>query len=460
MMSFGPASESALDDQVAADLTGLAAVASAHYQAGRLADAEEVYRAALAAAPDNAAIMLNLGVIAAALGRHQAAIDLFDTVIARKPRYVSAYYNRALACLTLGRCRAAIDDLSRVCRLQPEHYDAHRALGFLWLAEGDKGRALDHFARTYELRRGDDRSNLAAKSLTHATRDKLLHDAEQFRFLAGMRDGQHFAALARAYENIAREFPERLEKLSDGQIGRLGEDYNRPINLRAAPEIAGGAINPRHDLGVLLDGFRTNRAGAAYFDDLLTAEALKRLKSFLLESTIWHDFSHIGGFVASYLEDGLACPLILQIADEIRNVFAELLARQSLTQAWAFKGLKPASAIDVHADDGAFTVNFWITPNAANLKPDRGGLIVSLIPPPDDWGISGYDIDRKGILSILDQAPESRLKVPYKENRAVLFQSRLFHWSDVPEFASGYDNRRINLTFIYGRHGITAAQAA
>lgn len=460
MMSFNPSSEDAVDDQAAADLTGLAAVAAAHYHAGRLADAEEVYQAALAAAPGNLSVMLNLGVTAAALGRHRDAIALFDTVIARKPRYVAAYYNRALACLALGRCKAAIDDLSRVCGLQPEHYDAHRALGFLWLAEGDKGRALDHFARTYELRRGDDRSNLAAKSLTHATRDKLLHDAEQFRFLAGMRDGQRFSALARAYEDIAREFPECLETLSYRQIDRLGDDYNGPINLRAAPEIGGGAINARHDLGVLLDGLRANRAGAVYFDELLTADALKRLKSFLLESTIWHDFSHIGGFVASYLEDGLACPLVLQIADEIRCEFAELLAQQSLIQAWAFKGLKPASAIDVHADDGAFTVNFWITPNAANLKPDRGGLVVSLIRPPNDWGISGYDIDQKRIFAFLEQAPGNTLSVPYKENRAVLFQSRLFHWSDAPEFASGYDNHRINLTFIYGRHGMTAAQAA
>ena len=460
MMSFGPRNENAADDLAAADLTGLAAVASAHYQAGRLADAERAYQAALAAAPDNLAIMLNLGVIAAALGRHRDAIALFDAVIARKPRYVAAYYNRALACLALNRCRAAIDDLSRVCGLQPEHYEAHRTLGFLWLEAGDRGRALDHFARTYELRRGDDRSTLAAKSLTHATRDKLLHDAEQFRLLAGMHDGQRFGALARAYEDIGRDFPERLEALSDRQIGRLGEDYNRPINLRGAPELAGGAVNPRHDLGVLFDGFRANRAGAVYFDDLLTAEALKRLKSFLLESTIWHDFSHIGGFVASYLEDGLACPLILQIADEIRSVFAELLAQQSLTQAWAFKGLKPASAIDVHADDGAFTVNFWITANAANLNPDRGGLVVSLTPPPDDWSVSGYDIDQKRILSFLDQAPESRLTVPYRENRAVLFQSRLIHWSDAPEFASGYDNHRINLTFIYGRHRTAATQAA
>jgi tetratricopeptide (TPR) repeat protein len=436
------------------DLAALAAAADAHFQAGRLDQAEVAYRAALMMAPCNGAIMHNLGAIAAMRGDYRAAVAHFDEAIARDPRAAAAHYNRALALLSLGERRAAIEGLSRVCALQPERYEAHRALGFLWLAEGNRGRALDHFARTYELRRGDDRSNLAGKSLTHATRDKLLHDAEQFHFLAKQaRNGQRFTALARTYEDVARNFTHQLEMLSEQQLVRLGEDYNCPIHLRAAPEVAGRAVSERSDLGVLIDGFRASAAGAIYFDDLLTPEALKRLRSFLLESTIWHDFSHIGGFVASYLEDGLACPLILQIADEIRSTFAELLAEHPLTQAWAFKGLKPASAIDVHADDGAITVNFWVTPSEANLKPESGGLVVSLVPPPEDWQMSDYGTDQKRIVAFLEQRPHERLKVPYHDNRAVLFSSRLFHWSDSPEFASGYQNQRINLTFLYGRHG-------
>jgi len=451
-MSSADSSEREDFDRPATDMAGLAAAAAAHYQAGRLPDAEAAYRAALAADPGNPAVMQNIGVIAAALGRYRDAIELFDEAIALRPRSVAAHYNRALALLALGERRGAIDALSRVCALQPDHYDAHRSLGFLWLAEGERGRALDHFARTYELRRGEDRSNLAGQSLTHTTRDKLLHDAEQFRYLAaGNRDDGRFGALARAYENLARDFPERLEKLSDRQSERLGGDYNSLIALRAAPEVVGSAINPRRDIAALVEGFRASRAGAIYIDDLLAPEAYKRLKAFLLESTIWHDFSHIGGFVASYLEDGLACPLILQIADEIRGAFAGLLAGHPLVQAWAFKGLKPSSTIDVHADDGAISVNLWITPSAANLKPERGGMVVGLVPPPQDWRMQGYEADQKRIVSFLEQTPQDRLRVPYRENRAVLFQSRLFHWSDAPEFAPGYENHRINLTFIYGR---------
>src|SRR5438477_5294024 len=177
--------------------------AVAHHEAGRLDQAEAAYRDALGFAPGHPAVTHNLGVIAAAKGRHREALAHFDAAIAAEPQYASAHYNRASALQALGQSRDALQSFARVCAFDPGHYDAHRALGFLWLAEGDRGRALDHFARTYELRRGEDRTGIAVKSLTSTTRDKLLHDSEQFRFLARRRrDSQRFEMLARTYAEV------------------------------------------------------------------------------------------------------------------------------------------------------------------------------------------------------------------------------------------------------------------
>ena len=194
---------------------------------------------------------------------------------------------------------------------------------------------------------------------------------------------------------------------------------------------------------------RFDKDQAVYFDDLLTWQALSRLKRYLIESTIWHDFGHIGGFVASYLEDGLACPLMLQIADELRRAFPAVLGGHALCQAWAFKGLRPQAAVDVHADDATVSVNFWVTPTDANLNPGQGGLVVCRAPPPEGWEIKDYDADRERIVTFLEQKAGDSLVVPYRQNRAVLFRSRLFHHSDRPEFSSTYENHRINLTFLY-----------
>jgi hypothetical protein len=428
----------------------LVADAIAHHQARRLDQAEAAYREALGVSPGHPAVMHNLGVIAATQGDHRSAIGHFDRAIAANPEYASAHYNRASAFQALGRTQEAIDSFSRVCAIEPGHYDAHRALGFLWLAEGERGRALDHFARTYELRRGEDRSGIAAKSLTWAARDKLLHDAEQFRYLAGRRrDRQRFETLARNYEEVAKHVSNQAAPLSGEQLDTLGEDYNTAINICSMPELAGPAASHRPDRVALTQRFRETRA--VWFDDLLTPPAFAGLQRYLLESTIWHDFSHIGGFVACYLEDGLACPLLLQIVDEIRRALPELLGKHPLTQAWAFKGLKAKAAIDAHADDAAISINFWVTPDPANTNSDRGGLVVCRVPPPAAWQVKDYDEDKDAVAAFLQRHAGDNLIVPYRENRAVLFESRLFHRSDSPEFATGYENHRINLTLLFGR---------
>jgi tetratricopeptide (TPR) repeat protein len=427
----------------------IVAAASAHFQAGRPAEAESDYRAALSIVPGDAVVRHNLGVAIAAQGHHRAAIDCFDEALKSDSSFAAAHYNRAVALLKLGETQEAMNAFGRTAAVEPEHYEAHRALGFLWLSLGCRGRALDHLARTYELRRGDDRTTIALRSLTMTTRHKLEHDAEQFRYLSQRtRERLRFELLARSYRAVAEQVANDVTALSDAQIDVLGGHYNTPIHLCAVPEVAGRAVNEPADRAAQTAEF--DERGAIFVDDLLTPEALYSLRQFLLESTIWHDFSHIDGFVASYLEDGLACPLLLQIADDLRRAFPDILGAHRLSQAWAFKGLRAQSSIDVHADDAAVSVNFWVTPTQANLGLGRGGLVVCLAPPPDGWDIKDYDTDQGRIVTFLEQMADNSLVVPYRQNRAVLFRSRLFHHSDRPEFAPGYENRRINLTLLYG----------
>ena len=434
-------------------INALFADAMTRHKAGHLLEAEAAYGAILSILPGHVLVTHNLGVIAAAKGQIDTAIHLFDEVIVREPAYALGHYNRAAALQTLGKVQEAIKGFTRVCALEPGHYDAHRALGFLWLAEGERGRSLDHFARTYELRRGDDLQDPEARSLTHSTRAKLQHDAEQFLFLTnGRHDRVRFDSLARAYSAVAAGFPEEPVRLSDQQLEMLGGEYNTAIAIGDAPELPGGAVNRRADADSLTQSFLNASPGVVYFDELLTPRAFESLRRYLLESTVWHDFGHISGFVAAYIEDGLACPLILQIADELRRLFPGLLAVHPLSQAWAFKGLHPDSAVDIHADDAAISVNFWLTPTEGSLNQDQGGLVVYRTPPPRDWPIVEYREDKKRIAAFLEQNAARTLTVPYRANRAVMFESRLFHHSDRPYFSATYENHRINMTLLFGRH--------
>jgi hypothetical protein len=394
--------------------------------------------------------MHNLGIVAAGAGDPTRAIEWFDRVIAAEPGYAAAHANRAVALLKLGRPHEAIPGFQRAASLEPDNYVAHRELAFLFLAAGKRERGLDHFARTYELRRGEDRTAIARQSLNHANRCKLKHDAEQFGYLANVRrDGARFEMLARNYAAKARALPAGLVKLTPIDIDAIGENYNTAINVAEAPEIDDGAVNRALDRSDIVERFE--RTGIAAFDEFLSTRAFALLRDYLLRSTIWHDFSHIDGFVATYLEDGLACPLILQIADELRTAFPKLLSQHPLMQAWAFKAVDPAGAVDIHSDDGAVSINFWMTPTEASRgAPERNGLGLCLTPPPEDWRVRDYETDKTRAKAFLAEHASAVDIVPYRANRAVLFKSRLLHWSDAPEFAEGYENHRINVTLLFG----------
>jgi hypothetical protein len=121
-----------------------------------------------------------------------------------------------------------------------------------------------------------------------------------------------------------------------------------------------------------------------------------------------------------------------------------------LSQAWAFKAVRPDAGVDAHVDDGAVSINFWTTPTEANANPAGGGLSVCRTPPPSDWSIQDYDRDKARTTAFLEQHRENILTVPYRGNRAALFESRLVHRSDAPQFTDRYCDHRINLTLVFG----------
>ncbi len=389
-----------------------------------------------------AATLHNLGVGLARAGDPVAALARFDAAIALRPDYAHAHVNRGGALHSLGRYAEAAEAYRAALALEPGLYEIHLRCGQVLLAIGRREEALAHFDRTRALRRdpaviGDDHPSFA-----QTCRLKLVHDAAQLRYLETRGIETGLAGLYEAaVEDIAwPEDPAASIDIPPAWRHRLAGSYNRPIHAGPAPAVAGGAIRP----GIAA------APGIAVIDDLLEPDALQALRRHLLESTIWHDFSHIGGFLAAYLEDGLASPLLLQIAAELRAALPELLGPHPLQQAWAFKCLTGAKGIDVHADSGAVSVNFWITPDSANCDPGAGGLIIHRAPPPEFWAVEDYAKDIVRIRRMIARSDQGVVEVPYAANRAAVFRSVLFHESGAVRFRPGYENQRINITLLYG----------
>lgn len=105
------------------------------YRAGRLEEAAEAYRRALATSPDQAALWNNLGAILNRLGRPGEALEALDRALATEPTFAQAHLNRGHALWELGDRAGAIEAYDRATRADPELVAAWEALSVACLGE-------------------------------------------------------------------------------------------------------------------------------------------------------------------------------------------------------------------------------------------------------------------------------------------------------------------------------------
>ena len=96
-----------------------------HHQAGRLAEAEAIYRQILATAPRQPDALHGLGLIACATGHYYEAVRLMADAVALAPQQPGWHSNLAAALSRLGRFDEAVDRYRRAIALQPDCVEAH-----------------------------------------------------------------------------------------------------------------------------------------------------------------------------------------------------------------------------------------------------------------------------------------------------------------------------------------------
>ena len=438
--------------------------AEAHYnlgnafqKLGRLDEAVASFHKALAIKPDFAEAHYNLGNAFQKLGRLDEAVASFHKALAIKSDYTEAHNNLGLALQNLGKLDEAMASYHKALDIKPDFAEAHINLGLILNGLGQFQESLARFEYKLAYERGENPIDPNHRSFRIISKPKIDHDIEQFRYLASLgNDHERFNRLAESYEAVRKEIDWSNSggfhvPLSDDHRQRIGQTYNRAHHVVEAPKILGPAINPEIDVATITRDYFKNSPGMIHFDGLLTAEALAALRRFLLESTIWFDIEHLGGYLGTYLSDGFVCPLILQIAEELRLTFPDIFHGHLLTQLWAYKYDSRMSGINLHADFAAININFWVTPDSANLDPDHGGLVVYDVEAPLDWNFKSYNTDVARMKKFLAENDSGKMIVPYAENRVVMFNSDLFHETDVIDFKPGYENRRINITLLFGQ---------
>lgn len=99
------------------------------HQAGRLAEAEEIYRRILAGRPQHADALHLLGLIAQQRGNGPAALEHIDAAIAISSGVAEYHHNRGVVLLRLHRATEAEPSFRRAVELKPVYPDAYNGLG-------------------------------------------------------------------------------------------------------------------------------------------------------------------------------------------------------------------------------------------------------------------------------------------------------------------------------------------
>lgn len=284
---------------------------------------------------------------------------------------------------------------------------------------------------------------------------KLRHDIDQFHYLRAQPGApSELDEILDAYTELA----ERLEPigiegrhlLTGEDEARIGRFYNRLVHVVQAPR-TDHALSRGWDPVEVEDRYLREPPGLVVIDGFLSPPALDLVRRFCLGSTVWSGTRYPEGRLGAFFVDGFNAPLLLQIAEEVRAAFPRLIGDHPLRQLWAFKNA-PSSlgGANTHADFAAVNVNFWVTPTASNVDPATGGLTVYDVTAPLSWNFTTYNERPDLIESYLREHHARAIHIPYKENRAVVFNSDLFHATEPIQFRPEYEHRRINITMLYG----------
>jgi predicted O-linked N-acetylglucosamine transferase (SPINDLY family) len=275
-------------------------IALGHYHAGRLSQAEAIYKQVLEFEPNNPEALHLLGVIAQQTDKFDLAVELiskairanpsdpmcyinlgnalkdqgkldeavenYQKALARKPDIAEAHYNLAIVLQAQGKPDAAVESYCKALSFRPNSVEAHNNLGLLLEEQGKLDEAIKHFrqALTFQPGNASVHSNLGTAYFKLGKLDAAIEshqkafalkpdfaEAHNNMGLALLAQGKFDAAIASFYKALARkpDYAEALFSLGNtfqlqGKYDVAVENFHKALALK--PDYAEAYNNLGH----------------------------------------------------------------------------------------------------------------------------------------------------------------------------------------------------------------------
>tara|TARA_B100000787_G_scaffold81949_1_gene60398 strand:- start:34 stop:1509 length:1476 start_codon:yes stop_codon:yes gene_type:complete len=403
----------------------------------------------------------NLGVILKELGDYDQAKICFEKAIKINPNNSKTFSNLGVVLNILGQYEKALSIFEQGLKLDPSSITIQKNITKHHIDNlVDFKKATDSSYKTLKIYGNN--LNFINK---HVSLFRLKHDVEQAKYITQKSDilkSQNYkidgidefqkigSEILDRKENIANEdnFNKQIS-LNPNEINSLLPFY-KSDHIYQTKKISGSCINLNKNWQDVEDEYLNSTNQIMYIDNFLSDEALMEFREFCLVSKVWNK-EYYNPFLGAYSSEGFISPIHLQIAIDLKKELPKLFGPHRLGNFWGFKyDSKLGKGINVHADFALHNLNFWITPDEYNNNKNTGGLKVYDVPAPDHWNYKSYNMNSNKIYDFLKERNANCTNIPYKFNRAVLFNSAYFHETDEIDFKDDYVGRRINSTYLFG----------
>ena len=396
----------------------------------------------------------NLGIVFKKLEEPQKAVKCFQKAIEIQPNYSTAHNNLGLTFKELGKLKKAISCYQKALKLMPSSIAAQTNISNIYSTQLDNfEKAINESYKTLKMH--SDTTQFINQKISLY---RLKHDVQQAKYLSsknykinGIEKFQKIGSEILKREGNRENNKTLSQKilLSHDEIKSL-LPYYKANHIYQTKKISTYCINPNKNWQDVEEQYFNSSKQIIYIDNFLSDEAIRELREFCLVSKIWSR-EYIGKYLGAFSDNGFISPMHLQIAVELKQKLPKLFGKHNLDKFWGFKyDSTLGEGIGIHADFALINLNFWITPDEFNNDKNAGGLKVYDAAAPENWTFHRYNRHTKEIYQFLNEKKANCINVPYKFNRAVLFNSAYFHETDKINFKDEYEARRINITYLFG----------
>ncbi len=313
--------------------------AQAHHDAGRLREAEALYRQVLRTWPDHPDALHLMGMLAYQVGRSDVAVELINKAIATRPSDAEFYHDLGNVLEAQGKTADAAACFRKAILQKPDHVDAHFNLGAMLHAQGKLVDAAASYANALAIDPdlADAHNNLGIVLQQQGRLDEAIEsyrralarnpDSADWNYNLGnaLRDQGNLAQAAESYRKALAIRPDHASAHNNlgAVLQRQGNVDEAIASYRKALSLKPGYADAHCNMGSALQSLARSDEAIASFRAALSFEPNHAIAHNHLGLVEWRR-GNLDAAGASFLAAVSANPAYAEAHNNLGNVLNEL----------------------------------------------------------------------------------------------------------------------------------------